>query len=175
MADKSQIIDAIEALAVHCRPPIMSVPQRELWMRDWCADLASFPAEAITNACRKYRQSEATKFPTPGQLIPLVRLSLPSTTGEKVAEWAPLSDAEYASLSIRDKSRHRSILAHDARIKAGPMYVNRSPTLSGATPGHVSAENMPAVWRKWTGIAEAHEAEAKRLREHLRGRTDVAA
>src|ERR1700747_1981343 len=125
MAEKTEILDAIEALAVHCRPPMMEISARTLWLRDWCADLAEFPLEAIVTACRKWRQSGATKFPTPGQLLPLVRDSVPSQGGgTRVEVWRPLSDAEYQALTVREKIRHHQILSHEAYSKAGPMFRN---------------------------------------------------
>jgi hypothetical protein len=170
MASKTETIDAIEALAVHCRPPLMSVEQRELWMRDWCNDLTEFPAEAIATACRKWRHSGSTKFPTPGQLIPLIRDSLPNKPGEKVQVWRPLSDAEYANLTVRDKIRHQMILAHEAGSKAGPMFRNTSSggPISKASGIHLTEAEMPDTWRTWTEIQRRHLAEAKRLREYLK-------
>lgn len=169
MASKSEIIDQIEALAVHCRPPIMSIEQRESWMRDWCADLADFPDEAIAAACRKWRHTGSAKFPTPGQLLPLVRDSLPMERGSRVEVWRELTDDEYRALSVREKIRHRTILAHEARCKAGPMFRSERGASMGRPVGtHTTADQMPETWRRWTAIAEGHEAEAKRLREHLR-------
>lgn len=170
MAEKTQIIDAIEALAVHCRPPLMSIEQREMWMRDWCADLAKYPADAIANACRKWRHGGQTKFPTPGQLMPIIRESLPTERGQRVEPWRELSDAEYQQLSIREKMRHRQILAHEARGKAGPMFRNLSQggAMDRAKGEHIPPDAMPETHRHWTSIAEAHEAEYKRLRDITR-------
>lgn len=177
MADKSEIIDCIEALAVHCRPPLMEVEQRMLWLRDWCNDLAQFPLEAVANACRKWRHSGAVKFPTPGQLLPLVRDSLPGQKGEQVQVWRELSDDEYAKLTLREKIRHRTIQAHEARLKAGPMFRNTSagPGITKASGAHLQPDEMPPVWRKWNELADSHEAEAKRLREFLRSSERMAA
>jgi hypothetical protein len=176
MASKSEIIDQIEALAVHCRPPIMSIEQRDLWMRDWCADLADFPLDAIQTACRKWRHSGSTKFPTAGQLVPIVRDSLPVEKTGPVRVWSEATQAEYESMSLRDKIREHTILAHEARLKAGPMFRNSA----GATPDkpkgqHLAAEEMPDVWHRWTAEAERHEAEAARLRKFLHGKQPLAA
>lgn len=176
MADKTEIADAIEALALHCRPPLMAVDQRLLWLRDWCTDLAEFPIEAVQAACRKWRHSAAAKFPTPGQLLPLVRESLPAEKTGAVEVWRELSDSEYRALTVREKIRHCTILAHEARIKAGPMLVNTTLRGSSRISGkHLTSEEMPDTWRRWTAIAEGHEAEAKRLREILRTPMSVAA
>lgn len=168
MATKSEIIDCIEALAVHCRPPLMTTEQRESWMRDWCDDLAQYPAETIASACRKWRHSGSNKFPTPGQLMPLVREIAPADDGPKVEVWRPLTDEEYRALSVREKIRHQLILAHQARCKAGPMYRNERGASVGRPMGErLSTEQMPETWHRWSRVAEGHEAEAKRLREIL--------
>lgn len=176
MAEKSEIIDAIEALSVHCRPPLMSVDQRSLWMRDWIADLEQFPIEAVQKACRTYRHSGATKFPTPGQLLPLARSHQPQPTEERIQEWRPLSEEEFAALSLRDKIRHHGIMAHEARVKAGPMWRNTGAgDMRRPQKAHVEPQDMPDVWRRWTSIADGHEAEAKRLRTYLHRQPQAAA
>lgn len=174
MASKSEIIDCIEALAVHCRPPLMSVEQRELWMRDWCSDLAEYPVDVIATACRRWRHSGSAKFPTAGQLMPLVRDSLPQSHGPRVEVWRELSEDEYRQLSVREKIRHRTILAHEARSKAGPMF--RQIRGAGKPQGeHIPADQMPETWRRWNAVAESHEAEIARLRQVLRAPAYAAA
>ena len=160
MATKTEILNEIEPLEAHCRPPPMNELQRAGWLRDWCADLAEFPIEAIAAGCRKWRHSGSTKFPTPGQLLPLIRAELPQRREAVNAEpWRPISDAEYEALKLPEKIRHHRILAHDARRKAGPMWVNGK---------HCTAEEMPEGWRRWNEQAERHEAEAARLTKYLR-------
>lgn len=172
MAEKSEIVDAIEALAVHCRPPLMSVEDKLRWMRDWCADLAEFPLEAITNATRRWRHSGSTKFPTAGQLLPLVREGAPSERGPAIAAWAPISDAEYQQLSVRDKIRHHQILSHEAYRKAGPMFRNTSGKAGLGKPmgDHLTTGQMPDGWREWTERGKHHAQEAHRLRQYLSGK-----
>lgn len=174
MAQRTEIADELNSLAVHCPHRLMDVEAKSMWMRDWCEDLAEYPIEAIRSACRKWRHSGATKFPTPGQLIPLVREVAPVEGGGKVEVWRELNDAEYDALSIREKIRHRQILAMEARRKAGPMFRN-SPGEGIRSGGiHLKPEDMPDVWRKWTKIAEAHEAEASRLRHLIRNKPMAA-
>lgn len=178
MADKSEIIDAIEALAVHCRPPLMSVEQRGLWLRDWCADLAKYPLDAIATACRKWRHSDATKFPTVGQLMPLVRDSLPVEKTGAVIPWRQAGPEEFRSMSVREKIRELTILAHEARLKAGPMFRNTSAkgaAITKASGKHLTPEEMPDTYRRWIAIAEGHEAEVGRLRRILREPKTMAA
>lgn len=167
MAEKPDIIDAIEALAVHCRPPLMEASQRTAWLNDWCSDLAEFPLEAVANACRKWRHSGATKFPTAGQLLPMVRESLPVEKRGAVHAWRPATDAEFRAMSVREKIRELTILAHEARGKAGPMFRNTSqgPRMSGV---HLEPHELPAEHRVFTAEAERYEAEIARLREVLR-------
>lgn len=73
--------------------------------------------------------------------------------------WRPLSDAEYAGLSLRGKVEHHRILAHEARRKAGPMWKDGRP----AEPHELSQR-----WHEWTQRAEWHEAESARLAKHMR-------
>lgn len=172
MAQRTEIASEIEALAVHCRAPLMEVEQRTSWLRDWCNDLADFEIEAIRAGCREWRQSGATKFPTPGQFIPLVRKRIngPKTDPASIQPWRPIGDAEFDALSLRDKIRHHRILAAEARRKAGPMWRNPPAGASVAKPikGHIPANDMPDDWRRWTEIASGHDAEAKRLSGYLR-------
>lgn len=178
MATRAQVIAAIEALEVHCRSPLMTVEQRGTWLSDWCSDLGDFPVDAIETGCRNWRRSGSGKFPTPGQLIPMVRAAQPSDVkpGDN-AVWRTLSDEEYRGLTIREKIRHQTILAHEARRKAGPMFRNTSSggALSRASGKHLTADEMPDVWRRWNSVAEDHEAEAGRLRAMIREKRDQAA
>lgn len=178
MAQRTEIAAEIEALSVHCRPPIMEVEQRASWTRDWCNDLAEFPIEAIRIACRKWRLSGATKFPTPGQLLPSIRESLPSEKQEVLREWAPATEDDYRAMSLRDKIREHQILAQQAYRKAGPMFRNTSAGagLSKASGIHLTVDEMPETYRHWVAQAEQHTAEATRLRAYLRqeGRAEEA-
>jgi hypothetical protein len=178
MAERTEISAELNALSVHCRPPIMEVEQRALWLRDWCSDLAEFPIEAVRIACRKWRLSGATKFPTPGQLMPLVRENLPTEKGEAAREWSPADDAEYRAMSVREKIREHQILAQQAYRKAGPMFRNGSASgapMSKASGTHLTPEEMPASHAHWVAQAQNHLADAQRLRQYLNGVPAIAA
>lgn len=175
MAEKSEIIDTIEALAVHFRPPLMSVEQRAAWMADWCDDLAKLPIEAIRIAARQWRQGSQTKFPTSGQFLPMVRAAMPKETEPSVGPWRPLSDAEYAALTLAEKIRHRRILAAEERRKAGPMFRSTGGKISKASGLHLTPEQMSDAWREHTRRAEAHEQEAAELSKKLREARERAA
>lgn len=154
----------------------MSVEQRQMWLRDWCEDLARFPADAVASACRKWRHSESSKFPTPGQLVPLVEASLPVEKGPKVEAWRPASEAEYAVMTVREKIRERTILASEAYGKAGPMFRNEGGSgLTRARGTHLPAEQMPPTHRHWRQVGDNHMAEVKRLREILHRPQSMAA
>lgn len=165
MAEKTEIVDAIEALGVHCRPPLMEVEQRTSWMRDWISDLVQFPIEAITNGCRKWRHSGATKFPTAGQLLPLIRASMPAEKVEAVQQWRPLSDSEYEALSLSEKIRHHQILAHESSLKAGPMWRDGRP---------LHMDQMSPDYHEHMTRSRHHSAEVKRLREYMKRPQDAA-
>jgi hypothetical protein len=177
MAQKAEIINEIEALTAHCRPPLMETSQRASWLHDWCADLGDFPIEAVRVGCRKWRLSGSIKFPTPGQLLPLVREADTAPAGPKLAEWSPASEDEYRAMTLREKIRERQILAMEAYRKAGPMFRNATAggVMTKARGTHLRREDMSDAWRHWTGIAEAHKAEAVRLRELLHSARGLAA
>lgn len=125
MADRTEIVDALESLAVHCRPPLMSVDDRSRWMKDWCDDLRQFPGDAIRTACGRWRQGENTKFPTPGQLLPLVR-SIAKPAHRPAADdiptvWKWPSEEELSGMTLREKRRQYLIMANEAHGRAGPM------------------------------------------------------
>lgn len=168
MAEPIEVIDEIEALTVHCRPPIMSVEQRARWQQDWARDLAKLPLQAIQNAFRQWRQSENTKFPTPGQIIPMIeRMSRPAGEAAEGAQvWRyDVGGDEYRSMSLHDKIRHHRIAACHCRRSAGPMPHLGSP---------IDKADMPPEWHEWRRKAENHDAEAQRLQQSI-GRWDQRA
>lgn len=159
MASPNEVIDALETLAVHCRPPIMSQDERSRWLASWVEDLRQYPAQAVTDACRRWRNGTDRKFPMPGQLKPMVEGAMkPSEPTGTAAPWRPLSEAEYADLTVREKIRHQMILASQCRAKAGPQAKHKFP---------VPADEMPPEWHELRAEAARHEAEAKRLRSYI--------
>jgi len=159
MAKSNEIIEAIEALAVHCRPPLMSVEDRTRWLRGWVEDLGEYTIEAVNHACRKWRQGESAKFPTPGQLLPLVRsVAKVDNSGGKVHPWRPISDDEYRDLTVKEKIRHLQIVSHNIKGLHGPMY---SMTLKR----QLTPDEMPPQWHEAQASAKRIGGEIKRLRE----------
>jgi hypothetical protein len=158
MASPAEITDEIERLAAHCRPPLMDVNQRVLWLEDWCSDLKSFPIEAIRAACTKWRHGEDRKFPTAGQMRGLCMANTPGkpTPSGLYEPWRELSDAEYEALGLNNKIRHHEILAAEAGRKAGPFR------LDAPEPARPEAH---AVCRP---RQQAHHDEAARLRSRKR-------
>lgn len=128
-------------------------------MKDYLADIEEFPIEAIQKACADWRRSGVTKFPTSGQLIPMIRKHLVEQLQERIGPWQQLNDDAYEALSLREKIRHHRILANEARRKAGPMWANGKPA---------EAEEMPPRWHEWSRKAEDHGAEAQRLMRFLK-------
>jgi len=176
MANKPEILNEIEALSVHCRPPLMEANQRTSWLTDWCSDLADFPIEAIRIACRKWRLSGSTKFPTPGQLMPLVRENLPAEKTEKLTAWRPATEDEYRTMTLREKIREHQILSHEAFTKAGPMFKNAAGASMWKAAGRrLNPEDMPDEHRRWVAEGEYHGTRAKELREKLYGAMGLAA
>lgn len=148
MAERLEIVDALESLAVHCRAPIMDVDSKSRWMQTWCEDLMEYPIETIRAACRAWRQSDNTKFPTPGQLLPMVRAGLikPVSEAANNRSWSWPSDGDLAAMTLREQRRQYLIMAHQCRGKAGPM---------GDDGQHPRPE--------WIGKAKAYDEEAKRV------------
>ena len=164
MADKGEIIDAIEGLAVHCRPPLMSVEDKARWMRDWAEDLSEFPIEAILGATKKWRMSGNTKFPTAGQFMPMLRQLIPSDREGSSGPWYEAGPEEYEAMTLREKIREQKIRASVAGGKAKQMFRNTS--VPGRFSGvHIRAEDMPESHHRWRQIEVDHLREAKRLRE----------
>ena len=102
----------------------------------------------------------------------MVRAKIPAETGLKPERWRDLSEGEYQQLSIREKIRHQKILAHEAAVKAGPMWRNRGTDATFARPvdGRVSADDMPGTFHHWKAIEAGHYAEARRLADIIRDR-----
>lgn len=168
-SDRIEIIRELRALEKFCAfPPNMNGEDRERFLKDYLADIQEFPLSAIQKACQKWRTSGQAKFPTPGQLIPLIRGCMAAEPRESVEVWRPLSDDEYRALTVREKIRHHQILSHEAYTKAGPMFRNTSqgPRMSGV---HLTPDEMDANYRKWTDLGKHHAQEAHRLRQYVRG------
>ena len=155
-----EIVKELRALEQFCTfKAVRSGEESERFLKDYLADIQDFPLEAIQKACAEWRKSGSTRFPTPGQLIPLIRQHVAAPTPERAEPWKPLSDLAYDELSLRDKIRHHRILANEARRKAGPMWLNGRPA---------GPEELPPRWHEWSARAENHEAEAQRLSRFLR-------
>lgn len=178
MASREDISSEINSLAVHCRPPLMTADERAAWTVDWINDLVKFPIEAVRTGFRKWRHSGSTKFPTPGQILPLVRDAMPAEKSQAVTVWRDLSDDEYRALSVREKIRHHQILSHNAYSQAGPMFRNtsaRGAPVSKASGLHLTPDDMDAAYRKWTDLGKHHAQEAHRLRQYVSGRPQALA
>jgi hypothetical protein len=161
MADQAEILDALESLAVHCRPPLMSVEDRGRWMADWCNDLAEFPAHAIQTACQRWRMGTNPKFPMAGQFLPLVRSVNARGAVDpeaKAKAWEPATEAEYQAMSLSRKIEEHTLLAMREDRLAGPMWGNGAP---------IPLEDMPPAYHEHKARAKNHRAEAARLREKL--------
>ena len=170
MATQSEVVDAIEGLALHARPPIMDEDARTRWLMDWCQDLGGYPVGAIQQAVGEWRRSGSGKFPTPGQIIPLVaKYAPPSKSSYKpppVRFWEWPSDDEYFSMSISEKIKAHTIMAHDLRSKAGPMFRQRENEPSV----HLSLDEMPPKWHTLQREAKFHDGKVSELRKRLKER-----
>ncbi len=168
MSDRIEIIKELRALESFCAfPRQMSGEERERFMKDYLADIQEFPLAAIRSACAEWRRSGNAKFPISGQLIPVIRRFVGADERRSKAQpWSPAAREEFRDMSVRDKIRELTILAHEARTKAGPMFRNTTPKGSAKVSGvHLSADQMPDTYRRWTAEAERLEAEIGRLRK----------
>jgi hypothetical protein len=162
MAEKHEVIEAIEALATHCRPPLMGVEERVAWVMDWCHDLRDFPIENVRMACQRWRQGDDRKFPMPGQLLPLVRATMRrEESGGRPEPWRPVSDGEYQGMTVREKIRHHQIMLAEAGNRGGPMFRQNG---AGGKAEHLTADQMPPKWHDAQAEKAFHNAEIKRLR-----------
>lgn len=153
-----EIIEELEALALHYLRPVRTPEQHARALQDYLTDLGDLPVAAIKSGCAAWRKSGAKKYPTPGELRSMATQFAPTHNGPKARKWEPITDAEYATYSLRDKIRHQTILGDEALAKAGPMWRNGGP---------LTREDMGAAWHQWREAAANHYAEAKRLRETL--------
>ena len=171
MAEKADIVAEIEGLAVHCRPPLMSVDDRSKWLTDWIVDLKEFPIENIRMACNAWRRGQDRKFPMAGQLIPAINATIRRTSAEadKPQPWRPLADHEYRELSVREKIRHHQIMAHEAMGKGGPMYRQL-----GNHSEHLTPDQMPPAWHSGRSEAKFHHTEIRRLTEIIKSQQVTA-
>lgn len=167
MASRPEIIHEIEGLEVHCRAPLMTVDARSRWLADWAHDLEKFPYEAIRDAVADWRKSGNAKFPTPGQIIPMIQAKTRKDSDPKRAaqKWSDLSQQEYEALSLDEKIRHQRILSERAKFNAGPMYRAGMKWGSG---NHMTPDEMPPKWHELQHQADGHSREAKRLKEFTR-------
>lgn len=162
-----EIIKELRALEQFCAFKVVrSGEENERFLKDYLADIEDFPLDAIRQACSEWRKSGATKYPTPGQLIPLIRSKIPEPKAARIEPWRPLSDDEYQALSLREKIRHHTILAHECSTKAGPMFRSSGP--NSGKGQHLTPEDMPPEWHELRRRAQGHADEAKRLRSYLR-------
>lgn len=161
-----EVASEIKALEKFCAFPASLVgEERERFMRDYLADIEQFPIEAIRLACAEWRRSGVTKFPTSGQLIPLIRKHLAEEKLAPLREWRPISEEEYEAMSLREKIRHRLILAHEARVTASTHTHGWDRNINTAPP----------AYRHWIDVAAGHDKEAMRLGTFLRQPAGLAA
>lgn len=168
MSDRIEIIKELRALEKFCAfPASLTGEDRERYLKDYLADIQEFPVDAIRSACAEWRKSGSTKFPTSGLLIPIIRRFIGAPKSERAQPWYPAGRDEFHGMTVREKIRELSILAHEARSKAGPMFRNttQGKRIAGV---HLAAEEMPDTHRRWTAEAERLEGEIGRLRGVLR-------
>lgn len=157
-SDRIEIIKELRALEQFCTfKSVRSGEEQERFMKDYLADIQEFPLEAIRKACAEWRKSGITKFPSSGQLLPLIRKHVVEERAPDNGPWQPISEEAYEAMTLREKIRHRLILAQEARRTASTKTHGWNRDITTAPP----------AYRHWIGIAEGHDAEAKHLRSMI--------
>lgn len=155
--EASDIINELKGLQAHCTTRPRSLEEAQRWMADYVDDLLPLPISAIKQACKEWRQSGESKFPTIGQLLSRAR------SAERAAQtgstyigspddnrpWAPATETEYAAMTLREKIREHRILAAELRRRAGPQKC--------------APEDMPIRWHTLKAEATAHDDQARDL------------
>lgn len=163
---RSEIIDELDALSTHYPRGPRSPDQHMRFLEDYLDDLKDFSLEQVRAACRRWRQSDATKFPHSGQLMGAARAERGRDLGDNTP-WGRLTDADYEALSLPEKIRHQRILASEARGRAGPMFHNVDGSWRKGV--HLTPQEMPDKHHENRELARRHDEEAKRLMGFLRG------
>lgn len=155
------VADELRALAAHYPMSHREPDDEARWLADYASDLREFDPEIVRRACFTWRQSMATRFPTPGQMRVECRKLKPREDGP-IARWREVSDEEYQRMTLADKIIHRRILANECDGKAGPMWIN------GMEGRALRPEEMSDEWHFWRERGKAHRAEAKRLSDMVK-------
>lgn len=165
-SDRIEIVKELRALEQFCTfKAVRSGEEQERYMLDYLADVQEYPLEAIRKACAEWRKSGVTKFPTSGQLIPLIRKHVAEEKPAQNGPWRQISEEEYEGLTLREKIRHRLILASEARRTASTHTHGWDRNVTTA----------PAAYRHWIDVAAGHDREAMRLGAYLRQPAGLAA
>lgn len=158
-----EIIKELRALEQFCTfKALRTGEENERFLKDYLADIEEFPLDAIRKACADWRRSGATKYPTSGQLIPMIRRHLLEERqgGDRPQPWTAPSEAEYEAMPLREKIRQRRIMAglaeEQAFREAAKLGWDRN------------VQNAPQVWREHMARAASHHEEAARLKRRLR-------
>lgn len=174
MAETSQILALLEALATHCRAPLMSVEAKARWMRDWCDDLRQFEIDRIEHVLADWRRSGATKFPTPGQILGQLKTREVDHRPPGEPQRA-LTEAEYRLGSLTDKLRHHRLLADEANTRAATLWRRLPETRAGTPPSFVNwVTSLPAPWAEAREIEAYHLGQASEMRDRLSKSGDAA-
>lgn len=157
---RTEVIDELDALSTHYPRGPRSPDQHMRFLEDYLDDLKDFTNDQVKAACRRWRQSDATKFPTSGQLMNTARSERGRDLGDNTA-WRPLTDQEYDALSLDEKIRHQRILASEARGRAKPQFKQIEGSWRAGI--HIPGDEMPERWFVERELGRRHDEEAKRL------------
>jgi len=159
MASRTDILTELNALSAHYMRIVRSPEEQERILSDYADDLKAFDLDAIKNGCRSWRQSSAQRFPTPGQLIPMIRANMRQQTGPRPAAWKPCTTEEYEAMPPYEQIRELQ-----CRMEA----INPGPQFSQVQQRHLDASEMPEEWHKARQRIATYAAEIKRIRMNLR-------
>lgn len=148
------IVEEIRALQEHYIHSVRTPEANLRWLTDYASDLKGFNFESIQLACKSWRQSDAKRFPTPGQLMDIAIKLKPKNDHFQAVAWTKLSQDEYDALPLVEKIRQQRLMASHERGKAGPMW-------SGTGP--LRPDQMSDNWHAHRTRAKHHDDEAHRL------------
>lgn len=167
MATAQEITDEIGALeAVFPFRVARTGEQYAQWLMAYIEELRDCDIAAIKAACREWRKT-GEKFPLISQLLPFVRKAAEPKSGPVCNQaWAEASPAEYHAMSIEAKIRESMLRGHAASDRAvqAAMKAGWNRDLGAA----------PDIYHQLMKVADAHYADAKRLRERLKDYRDAA-
>jgi hypothetical protein len=139
--NKAENLDEIKGLSLHYPRRQLSQQDFARWLEDYANDLAVFSPADIRLACIQWRQSDARRMPTPGELIAKVNSMRGDRSGSRYIE--PPRPRVVKTAEERESVRKgfEDLIAQLSR-GGNAMDFNRLARRPGETP----AEQAERLW-----------------------------